>query len=359
MEDVETIGCADCPEVTLSAGGARCELRDTEVSALSRTFCANHPACGGPPVAVPLGPIVVRMVQGLDEVRDSPDTPKIRNTLLTMVEDSGATSVEDMTPREEVALWQLERWREGRAVVLSEGIGGEPMLSGLRRPTSVQGTTDWIQSRQRFASLALRTRVVVALLALNILLALAAMGSHAMQLRLLARAETTGITTEEAEVNDARQTAVARAGLAIFLVTAIAFWMWLYRAYANLRSLATHTVRHSPAFAVGAWFIPFANLVYPCTITQEIMEKSGEGEAQPMGGLVLMWWLAYLAMGVMENVATLILANATNVAELRTATWVALATELVTILAAGFAIVVVQEIRHRQNRRPDIVAIFD
>jgi len=360
VEDFETLGCADCLEVELSAGRARCKLRDALLGSLSRTFCANHPEVDGPPVAVPLGPIVMRTEEDLEVVRESPDMRGIRNRLLTMVEESGAVSVEDLSPREEVALWQLARWREGRATVLLEGIGGEAMLPWTRPcPPAEQDLDPLSPPGPPPRSLVGRTRAVVILMVLNVLLALVAIGSDVMQLDLLDRAETTGVTVEEADANDARQSAIAVLQALVFLVTAVAFWMWQYRAYANLRLLGAPRVKHSPGFAIGAWFIPFANLVYPYRVMLEIGEKSGGDASRSMKGWILLWWLAYLAMGVAEQIASGMMESETAIEGLRRATHASIVGESPTILSAGLAIVVVREIRRRQGRHVDIVPVFD
>jgi heme/copper-type cytochrome/quinol oxidase subunit 2 len=47
------------------------------------------------------------------------------------------------------------------------------------------------------------------------------------------------------------------------IATIVFFLIWEYRAYKNLSALNAQNLEHSPGWAVGWWFIPFANLVKP------------------------------------------------------------------------------------------------
>ena len=49
----------------------------------------------------------------------------------------------------------------------------------------------------------------------------------------------------------------------IYLITVIIFGMWIYRAAANIVSAGTDGFSYSPGWAVGWYFIPFANFFKP------------------------------------------------------------------------------------------------
>lgn len=62
--------------------------------------------------------------------------------------------------------------------------------------------------------------------------------------------------------------------IVITLGLIIFFLKWMYRSYKNLQAFNRKNLRSSPAGAVFWWFIPFANLIIPLRIINEIWHKS-------------------------------------------------------------------------------------
>ena len=98
------------------------------------------------------------------------------------------------------------------------------------------------------------------------------------------------------------------AGAAILLVglivyaagiigSAVAVPMWMHRAFRNLPALGEQGLRWSPAWAAGAWFIPFANLFIPYRVMRELWSSCGDGQPLPQR-----WWTAWIA-GIAANFA--------------------------------------------------------
>lgn len=48
------------------------------------------------------------------------------------------------------------------------------------------------------------------------------------------------------------------------------FLIWEYRAFNNLSVLRARNLEFSPGWAVGWWFVPFANLVKPFQVVREL-----------------------------------------------------------------------------------------
>lgn len=72
---------------------------------------------------------------------------------------------------------------------------------------------------------------------------------------------------------------IALLELIIYLTTVVFFCIWLYRAYNNLRAFyASRRLTYSPGWAVGSFFIPFANLIIPYRAVRETWQKSGPPE---------------------------------------------------------------------------------
>lgn len=90
---------------------------------------------------------------------------------------------------------------------------------------------------------------------------------------------------------------LAIAGILMFLI-------WIHRATSNARLFNGADLGYSPRLAVGGFFIPFANLVIPCSVMIEVFEKSflAAGGKSPKW-LVLAWWFSYLASNLLIKIA--------------------------------------------------------
>lgn len=57
-------------------------------------------------------------------------------------------------------------------------------------------------------------------------------------------------------------------------LTILFFLVWLFKAFKNLPALEVRNLEFSPGWAVGWWFIPFANLVKPYQVVSELWRES-------------------------------------------------------------------------------------
>lgn len=78
----------------------------------------------------------------------------------------------------------------------------------------------------------------------------------------------------------------------------IAFLSWLHRARSNLQSFHLDGMVYSPAWSVGSFFVPFANLVVPFRSVRELYNRShGEDVYQSLATVpdVSSWWTSLIA----------------------------------------------------------------
>jgi hypothetical protein len=154
--------------------------------------------------------------------------------------------------------------------------------------------------------------------------------------------------------------AVLGAGLAqivVSLTTIVLFLMWIHRAYRNLKPLRAKGLQYSPGWAVGAWFIPFANLFIPFRITRELWSKSDVETAEfgflssdsAVPSFFGYWWACWVASNIATNFSTRLSFRAETVAQGLGATWLSLIAELLSIPAALFAMRVISAINARQS----------
>ena len=90
--------------------------------------------------------------------------------------------------------------------------------------------------------------------------------------------------------------------LLAFLASVVCVAIWIHRAHANLRNVGHDDLQYSPDWAVGWYFVPFANLVIPRSAMGELWSKShGFGEA-PNKAPLNWWWGFWIAGNVLESI---------------------------------------------------------
>lgn len=67
---------------------------------------------------------------------------------------------------------------------------------------------------------------------------------------------------------------VALLRIPLFVLTVIFFLIWLNQSYKNLPALKSRDGEFTSGWAVGWWFIPFANLVKPFQVVRELWQRS-------------------------------------------------------------------------------------
>jgi len=169
------------------------------------------------------------------------------------------------------------------------------------------------------------------------------------------------VTLEEAEASDDRQAAVAVAQLAVLIVTAILFLVWIYRAYRNLSALGASGLEYSGKWAVGGWFIPIMNFWRPYQVTAEIWKASDpdcnepEGEAwqtTSVSPLVKFWWALWIIGGMIGGILLrFAFQEPEDLEAFRTRGVVFMVADVIDIPAAILAILVVWYITNRQEEK--------
>jgi hypothetical protein len=171
-----------------------------------------------------------------------------------------------------------------------------------------------------------------------------------MRIDLLQRIQSGDLVTRsEAEASDRLVGVSAILWLLAFIATGIVWLIWQHHAHANARAITDGGTSISPGWAVGWWFIPFANLGKPFVAVRELWRASAGGDRwQEQRWAVLgWWWAAWLAFNLVD-VFTVTRDDAT-IESLQTADRTRLASTVFGIAAACLAIVVVRSIGTRQD----------
>ena len=94
------------------------------------------------------------------------------------------------------------------------------------------------------------------------------------------------------------------------LVAAVAFLIWLHRARRGAEALGGEQ-RHGRGWVIGAWFVPFANLVLPVRIVADVYRASAPPTvARPVpAGLVAAWWATAVGAWLLFPLGTVLRAS--------------------------------------------------
>lgn len=211
------------------------------------------------------------------------------------------------------------------------------------------------------------SKILVTLLIINIALDLTAVESDFLELSLLERLEQgESVTVSEAEESDERQRIIALAQLGLFLFTAAFFIAWFHRIYKNLLALGASDLRFAPGWAIGAWFVPFLNLVRPKQIADDIWRASEPGGHPDGGGnwtgaefdsdsfslrsvpvFVHLWWGLFLLQGAVGRI--LFRPSTSSLSDLINTSRLTLAVDILGVAVGVLAIMVVRRFTFRQE----------
>jgi hypothetical protein len=135
--------------------------------------------------------------------------------------------------------------------------------------------------------------------------------------------------------------------------------MWISRSYRNLPALSSSPCTYSPGWAIGAFFVPFLNLVRPFQIVRELWHLSDSsstvttartaGQKLPTPPIVGWWWGVWLVSGLLGQAVWRFSWRAITLQEILTAAYITIASEVVGIVAAVLAISLVRSIDARQT----------
>lgn len=95
--------------------------------------------------------------------------------------------------------------------------------------------------------------------------------------------------------------------MVVYFVSVVIVSMWIYRAHANVRD-AGYSTDYTPAWAIGWFFIPFANLFKPLDAMGSLWYASGGGDddgesERPKSRKMYVWWATWLSGNILGNVS--------------------------------------------------------
>jgi hypothetical protein len=174
------------------------------------------------------------------------------------------------------------------------------------------------------------------------------------------------VSIADAQASDDHIHAVAIASIVLLILTAIAWLGWQSLAYRNALDLGIRNPRFSTGWAIGWWFVPVATLVKPKQVMNDIWRGSDPGlvgnesgfSERPVDMLLHLWWAAWLASTFLERLAVHLDDTANTFFEVHSAGKTYIVAEVVTIVAASYAIIIITRITRRLEERRRIHAAW-
>lgn len=143
--------------------------------------------------------------------------------------------------------------------------------------------------------------------------------------------------------------------------TVVLFGMWIYRAAANVVAAEVPGFDYSAGWAVGWYFIPFANLVKPFTAMRQIWNAShgGAGDELDVGnGLLTLWWTTWLTSNIATNASVRFSMSTTSPDMVRLGLQLGIAGSLIALVLYPVAIRLVDRVTAAQRDRLTAASIF-
>ncbi|WP_406496794.1 DUF4328 domain-containing protein [Streptomyces sp. NBC_00846] len=140
------------------------------------------------------------------------------------------------------------------------------------------------------------------------------------------------------------------------LATGIVFILWFRRLRMNAEVFDPSVQPMSPGWSIGAWFIPFANLVLPRRIAGGIWTASAQtnpdGSWRTVPATAMnQWWGAWVCSLAFSWVTSRQYMRAEKTQEIIDAAGLVMASDALDIVAAVFAILFVRKLTRMQGER--------
>jgi uncharacterized BrkB/YihY/UPF0761 family membrane protein len=222
------------------------------------------------------------------------------------------------------------------------------------------------EKQQRFESINKRTQLLFWILVIVMVLSIISIISNFALTELIKRAIRGEIVTEsELMAIDNIQTAIWPWQIVLVIAYVIVFFMWIYQANKNLRSLRAAGLRFTPGWAVGWFFIPIMNLFRPYQVVSEIWKASDPDvdttddtswKAVSTSPIVGCWFALYLISFFIARIAIQSIPSGIELSALLNATYAYIVSDGVNIAFLLTTIFMVRGISQFQEAKNELIS---
>lgn len=224
-----------------------------------------------------------------------------------------------------------------------------------------------------YAPLGLRAKLAIASLLIGIVIDAVAVYLFASYLSLINRFFSDDQTAPALlRATEGRLMIIGGVGLLVSLITVVTFLIWMYQAHRNLPATGAHNLEYSPGWAIGGFFVPILNLLRPFQVMREIWKASDPDQESVEGDYwkysdttpaLGFWWFACLGAGFISIVSFIMawsiawenelssLSLAALANRMLTATLLKIVSEILRVIAAVLAILLIKGITARQEEK--------
>lgn len=145
-----------------------------------------------------------------------------------------------------------------------------------------------------------------------------------------------------------------------FVVSVILVAMWIHRGHKNLHDYGLDGLEFTPGWAVGWYFIPFANLIKPYQAMRELWNAStgaGESFTSEAPGFLKAWWGTWLIGNIISNISSR-MANSLDASVLELSAMLGAVSGAFTIAAAWLLLRLIREITTGQAEGLGVREVF-
>jgi hypothetical protein len=193
------------------------------------------------------------------------------------------------------------------------------------------------------------------LLGVNIVVAAAAFATCVDQRSLLTkvRTEPWTVTLDQVHTVADRTDVVNGFAIGTVVLTAIAFAVWTWLAYSRLAEFG-YARRLGAGWALGAWFVPVANLYLPKRIIDDLVDagtspESLTAETVSLRRWTTAWWAAWIITVISGFVARNMQGNAKTIDTAMSAATAYMVRDVLVVVSAMLAIVAVHRVTRQQR----------
>lgn len=152
-------------------------------------------------------------------------------------------------------------------------------------------------------------------------------------------AYSTGLVGIDAlEAYDAISQPISIVSLLVLMASGICWMVWQYRAAA---SLPAGSLRRSPGWHVGSWFIPIVSLWFPFQNVSDIARSS---RAELDGGVRAIWWALWIAGNLAGGIGGRLLLTGTSIPAFLAGLTISIVSDACVIVGAVFAWIIVARV---------------
>ncbi|MFF6886560.1 DUF4328 domain-containing protein [Streptomyces sp. NPDC012421] len=141
----------------------------------------------------------------------------------------------------------------------------------------------------------------------------------------------------------------------VSVATGVVFIVWFHRVRQNAGAFAPDSQTRTPGWAIGAWFIPLANLWIPRQIAVEVWRASRQDPYAADGARELTvlnaWWTCFVVGVVLDRLSSTLYKQAETLDALTTAAAWSVAGYLVLVAAGVLAILFVRRLTSMQHAK--------